>query len=294
MSTFKKPVLGIIGGSGIYDLEEIKNTKWKNIESSFGKPSDYILHGNLYDLEVRFLPRHGRGHVLSPSDINYKANIDALKRSGTTDIISLSAVGSLKEELPPGSFVLVDQYIDRTFMRETSFFGKGCVAHVSFAHPTSKQLNKAIVNSCNQSRIPLHEGGTYLAMEGPQFSTLAESNLYRSWGCSIIGMTNLPEAKLAREAELGYSSVAMVTDYDCWHPNHEAVTVEQIVKVLTENAEKAKYLIKSLTQFIANLEWNWDDQVYKALDHAIITPPEKRDPKLIKKLEIILGRVTSN
>ncbi len=290
MTAEKKPILGIIGGSGLYDLEEIKNTEWKNIESPFGKPSDAILHGNLSSLEVRFLPRHGRGHFLSPSDINFKANIDALKRSGVTDILSLSAVGSLKEEFPPGSFVLVDQYIDRTFLRDTSFFGKGCVAHVSFAHPTSRQLDKIISKACKQSDITLHEGGTYLAMEGPQFSTLAESHLYRSWGCSVIGMTNLPEAKLSREAEIGYSSLAMVTDYDCWHPAHEAVTVEQIINVLTENADKAKTLLKLLAKLLSNSNWNWNDPIYKALENAIITVPEKRDPKLIKKLDSILSR----
>ena len=244
--TAKQPVIGIIGGSGLYDIEGLEDVRWKRVATPWGEPSDALLFGRLSGVEVVFLPRHGRGHKLSPTGLDSRANIDALKRAGVTDVISLSAVGSLREDLPPGQFVIVDQFIDRTFAREKSFFGTGCVAHVSMAHPVCSRLGDALEHACNALDLNVTRGGTYLAMEGPQFSTLAESNLYRSWGCAVIGMTNMPEAKLAREAELCYATVAMVTDYDCWHEDHEAVTVEQVVKVLLGNAERARALVRAV------------------------------------------------
>ena len=236
-------VLGIMGGSGIYHVAGLKNEQWRRVASPFGETSDEFLFGELEGQQVVFVPRHGRGHVHSPSSINYRANIDALKRVGVTDILSLSACGSLREDLPPGHFVVVDQFIDRTFAREKSFFGEGLVAHVSMAHPTCGRLADAVHACAREAKFPVKLGGTYLVMEGPQFSSLAESNLYRSWGCDVIGMTNMPEAKLAREAEICYVTVAMVTDFDCWHPDHGHVQVADIVRVLTENAEKAKQLV---------------------------------------------------
>jgi 5'-methylthioadenosine phosphorylase len=236
-------VLGVIGGSGIYDVAGLENPRWENISTPWGEPSDAMLMGRLNGVDMLFLPRHGRGHVHSPTSINYRANIDALKRAGATDVISVSACGSLREDLPPGTFVLADQFIDRTHAREKSFFGHGFVAHVSLAHPVCSKLADALAEACADENIPHARGGTYLAMEGPQFSTLAESNLYRSWGCAVIGMTAMPEARLAREAELPYAIAAMVTDYDCWHPDHDHVTVEQVIAVLNANAEKACRLI---------------------------------------------------
>ncbi|MCM0022262.1 MAG: S-methyl-5'-thioadenosine phosphorylase, partial [Tagaea sp.] len=240
------PKLGIIGGSGVYDIPGLVNTRWKKVETPWGAPSDELLFGELDGQELVFLPRHGRGHKLSPTDLNFRANIDALKRSGVTEIVSVSAVGSLKAELPPGHFVLIDQFIDRTFAREKSFFGPGMVAHVSMAHPVCGRLGDHLEASCKDLKLPYTRGGIYMVMEGPQFSTQAESNLYRSWGCSVIGMTNMPEAKLAREAELCYATVAMVTDYDCWHPDHDHVTVDAVIKVLLENADKARALVKAV------------------------------------------------
>src|SRR5438477_4766165 len=237
-------VLGIIGGSGIYHVAGLKNEQWRRIASPFGETSDEFLFGELEGLPVVFVPRHGRGHFHSPSSINYRANIDALKRIGVTDILSLSACGSLREDLPPGHFVVVDQFIDRTFAREKSFFGEGLVAHVSMAHPTCGRLAEAVHACAMEAKFPVKLGGTYLVMEGPQFSSLAESNLYRSWGCDVIGMTNMPEAKLAREAEIPYAIVAMVTDFDCWHPRHDDVTVDQVIRVLTRNADTARALLK--------------------------------------------------
>ena len=233
-------LVGIIGGSGVYDIPGLTDVSWKTVDTPWGQPSDQLMFGTLNGQKLVFLPRHGRGHVRTPSDINYRANIDVLKRVGVTDIISVSAVGSLKAELPPGTFVVVDQFIDRTFARTKSFFGHGLVAHVSMAHPVCGRLGDHLADAANAARIKVVRGGTYLVMEGPQFSTKAESALYRSWGCDVIGMTNMPEAKLAREAEMCYATVAMVTDYDCWHPDHDHVTVEQIVKVLLANADKAK------------------------------------------------------
>ena len=282
--------LAIIGGSGLYDVEEFKNRELLDINTPWGNPSDQILKTKYNNKDVYFLPRHGRGHFISPSNINFRANIDALKQLGVTDIVSVSAVGSLKEDLPPGKFVLVDQFIDRTFARNKTFFDEDIVAHVSMAHPTSKALMNACEESIKKENIPYQRGGTYVVMEGPQFSTLAESNLYRSWKADVIGMTNMPEAKLAREAEIRYASVSMVTDYDCWHPDHENVDVEQVIKVLLDNATKAKNMIKNL---IDNFENHIDpkDPTNKCLDVAIITAPEKRSKKTIKKLNIIAGRV---
>ena len=282
----KKPFLGIIGGSGLYDLNNIVNPRWISVNSFYGNPSDDILIGSINDIKLAFLPRHGKNHHLLPSGINYRANIDCLKSIGVTDIISLSAVGSLKKSIKPGDFVIVDQFIDRTFARNKTFFDDGIVAHVSMAKPVSKQLSNLILESApNDFNISI--GGTYLAMEGPQFSTLAESELYRSWNCDIIGMTNMPEAKLAREAEIAYATIAMVTDYDCWHPDHDAVTVDNIIKVLNTNSVNAKILIKNIIKNIAKKEWQWTDPAYNALENAIITPLDARPKKAIQKLQNI-------
>src|SRR5688572_8972935 len=240
------PIIGVIGGSGIYEIDGLENRRWVTQASSFGEPSDQLLRGELAGVNMVFLPRHGRGHRFSPSSINYRANIDALKRAGVTEILSISACGSFKEELPPGHFVIVDQFIDRTFARQKSFFGTGCVAHVSVAHPVCPRLGDALEAAARGLSLPVTRGGSYLVMEGPQFSTKAESELYRQWGCSVIGMTNMPEAKLAREAELCYATVAMVTDFDCWHPDHDHVTVDQVVKVLFGNADRARALVKAV------------------------------------------------
>ena len=286
-----KAIIGIIGGSGIEQIEDLKGAQWNSISSPFGKSSDDLLFGEIDDDPIVFLPRHGRGHKLTPTAINYRANIDCLKRAGVTDIISLSAVGSLKEEYMPGNFVLVDQFIDRTVSREKTFFGAGCVAHVSFSHPISDRLQPALHNTCLDLGLPSHLGGTYICMEGPQFSTLAESNLYRSWGCDVIGMTNMPEAKLAREAELPYATVAMVTDYDCWHPDHEAVSVESVIKVIEKNRDNANLLLKNALPRI-KVRPNEDIQGGdRALDFAIVTSPENRDPELVAKLDAVAGRV---
>ncbi len=288
-------VIGIIGGSGIYDIDGLEDRQWVRATSSFGEPSDEILTGMLYGQKMAFLPRHGRGHKIPPSDVNYRANIDALKRLGVTDLISLSAVGSLKEQLPPGTFVIVDQFIDRTFAREKSFFGRGLVAHVSMAHPVCSRLGDWLQQAAQEAGIDAVRGGTYLAMEGPQFSSLAESNLYRQWGCDVIGMTNMPEAKLAREAELCYASVAMVTDFDCWHPEHDAVTVEQIIGVLLANADKGRALVK---QVVPKLQADAGANGHAAacacrtaLQHALITAPDARDPAMIDKLSAVAGRL---
>ena len=282
--------LAIIGGSGLYDVEEFKERELISLDTPWGKPSDEILKTKYNDNEVYFLPRHGRGHFISPTKINFRANIDALKQLGVSDIVSVSAVGSLKENLPPGKFVIVDQFIDRTFAREKTFFEDEIVAHVSMAHPTSNGLMNACEDAIKKSNIDYQRNGTYVVMEGPQFSTLAESNLYRSWNADVIGMTNMPEAKLAREAEIRYASVSMVTDFDCWHPDHENVDVQQVIKVLLSNAEKAKIMIKNL---IDNYEKFIDpnDPTNNCLDVAIITASEKRTQKTIKKLSTIAGRV---
>ena len=284
--------LAIIGGSGLYDIEEFEERDFIDLDTPWGKPSDQILKTNFNGKEVFFLPRHGRGHYISPSKINFRANIDALKQLGVTDIASISAVGSLKEDLPPGKFVIVDQFIDRTFDRKKTFFDEEIVAHVSMAYPTSNGLMKACEEAIKKEKIEYQKGGTYIVMEGPQFSTLAESNLYRSWKADVIGMTNMPEAKLAREAEIRYASISMVTDYDCWHPDHENVDVKQVIKVLLDNASKAKNMIKNL---IDNFEIYIDanDPTNNCLDVAIITAPEKRTQKTINKLKTVAGRVLS-
>ena len=285
-----KNKLAIIGGSGLYDVEEFKERELLDIKTPWGKPSDQILKTKYNDKEIYFLPRHGKGHFINPSNINFRANISSLKQLGITDIVSVSAVGSLKEELPPGKFVIIDQFIDRTFARSKTFFDDEIVAHVSMAHPTSKGLMNACEEAIKKENIEYQRGGTYVVMEGPQFSTLAESNLYRSWKADVIGMTNMPEAKLAREAEIRYASVSMVTDYDCWHPDHENVDVKQVIKVLLDNAIKAKNMIKNL---INNFENHIDsnDPTNNCLDVAIITAPEKRSKKTKDKLNVIAGRV---
>jgi 5'-methylthioadenosine phosphorylase len=286
-----EPVIGIIGGSGLYDIAGLEEKRWRRIETPWGEPSDELLEGFLSGVRCLFLPRHGRGHRLSPTHLNYRANIDALKRAGATEIVSLSAVGSLRAELPPGHFVIVDQFIDRTFAREKSFFGEGCVAHVSMAHPVCPRLGDALEAAARALALPVTRGGTYLVMEGPQFSTLAESELYRSWGLSVIGMTNMPEAKLAREAELCYATVAMVTDYDCWHPDHDAVTVDALVKVLFENADKARALVREVVPLLSAPRGPCLGSCDRALEYAVITAPEKRDPALMAKLDAVAGRV---
>jgi 5'-methylthioadenosine phosphorylase len=286
-----KNILGVIGGSGVYDISGLTNTHWKKIDSPFGQPSDDLLFGDLDGVEMVFLPRHGRGHKLSPSEINYRANIDVLKRVGVTDIISVSAVGSLKESLKPGMFVIVDQYIDRTFAREKSFFKNGIVAHVSMAHPVCSRLGDQVEVAASGANLDMTRGGTYLVMEGPQFSTLAESEYYRRLGCDVIGMTNMPEAKLAREAEICYVSVAMVTDFDCWHPSHDSVTVDQIVKVLHDNAQKARSLVSLVVPLIAKDQLAEACGCRRALNNALITAPDARDPDLLRRLDSVASRV---
>lgn len=286
-----KNVLGIIGGSGLYDLPGLVDTRWVAVDTPFGAPSDELYIGRLGDAQLVFLPRHGRGHRIPPSEVNYGANIAALKMAGCTDVLSLSAVGSLREDLPPGHFVVVDQFIDRSFARAKSFFGTGLVAHVSMAHPVCKRLGEHVLATLAARGVPHAHGGTYLAMEGPQFSTLAESELYRSWGCSVIGMTNMPEAKLAREAELCYCSVAMVTDFDCWHPGHDAVTVDAIIRVLLGNAEQARGLVAQLAGDVAADAQASACACRSALEHALITAPEARDAALVERLRPIVGRV---
>jgi len=291
MSDLITPMIGFIGGSGVYDLDGLEDRKWVKVHTPWGDPSDEILTGVLSGARVAFLPRHGRGHPTPPSALNYRANIDAMKRIGCTELISLSAVGSLKEELPPGHFVIVDQFIDRTFAREKSFFGSGCVAHVSVAHPICPRLGDALEGAAKAISIPYTRGGTYLVMEGPQFSTKAESLLYRQWGCDVIGMTNMPEAKLAREAELCYATLAMVTDYDCWHPDHDHVTVEQVVKVLFSNADKARAVVQGVVPMLGAPRGPCPAGCDRALDHALITAPERRDPDMLAKLDVVARRV---
>jgi len=291
LDTILTPMIGIIGGSGLYDIPGLERRERRRVETPWGPPSDDLLLGELAGVRCAFLPRHGVGHTTSPSHLNYRANIDALKRVGCTELLSLSAVGSLKEELPPGHFVIVDQFIDRSFAREKSFFGEGCVAHVSVADPVCTRLGDALEASARRLGLPVTRGGTYLVMEGPQFSTRAESNLYRSWGCSVIGMTNMPEAKLAREAELCYATVAMVTDYDCWHDGHDAVTVDQIVRVLLDNADKARMLVADVVPGLGAARGSCPYGCDRALEHALITPVDHRDPALMAKLDAVAGRV---
>ncbi len=287
-----KTMIGVIGGSGLYEIEGLQAAHWRRVETPWGAPSDEILVGSLDGVEMAFLPRHGRGHVHSPSSVPYRANIDALKRLGVTEVISVSACGSFREEMAPGDFVLVDQFIDRTFSRDKSFFGSGCVAHVSLANPTCARLGEACANAAEAEGITLHRGGTYLAMEGPQFSTLAESRLYREqWGCDVIGMTNMPEAKLAREAEFCYASVAMVTDYDSWHPDHGEVDINRIIQTLLGNAAKARGMIARLPALLGADRDACPHGCNRALDHAILTAPERRDPEVLARLDAVAGRV---
>jgi 5'-methylthioadenosine phosphorylase len=284
-------VIGVIGGSGLYRIDGMTGVEWRRVDSAFGAPSDELCFGEIDGARVVFLPRHGRGHRIPPGEINFRANIDALKRAGVTDIVSISAVGSFKEELPPGRFVLVNQFIDRTHARATSFFGTGLVAHVGMGHPVCARLGDALEAAGLAHGIAMHRGGTYLCIEGPQFSMQAESNLYRGWGCDVIGMTNMPEAKLAREAELCYATVAMVTDFDVWHPGHDHVTIDMVVAVVTANAERAKNLIKSVAPVLARHSGACPHGCRHALEHAVITAPEARDPAMVAKLDAVAGRV---
>lgn len=284
--------IGIIGGSGLYEIDGLEGSAWISVDSPWGAPSDDVLTGTLHGIPMVFLPRHGRGHVHSPTTVPYRANIDALKRIGVTDVISVSACGSFREDMAPGDFVIVDQFIDRTFAREKSFFGTGCVAHVSVAHPTCPRLSAACLQAAQDAGITVHSGGTYLAMEGPQFSSQAESHLYRDvWKCDVIGMTNMPEAKLAREAELCYASVAMITDYDSWHPDHGAVDVSDVIKTLTGNGTKARDMVTRLPALLDVIRTPCPHGCDRALEHAIMTAPAKQDPALIAKLDAVAGRV---
>jgi 5'-methylthioadenosine phosphorylase len=286
-----EPLLAVVGGSGLYDLPGLTDTRWVTVDTPWGAPSDEIFLGRLGGARLAFLPRHGRGHRIPPSEVNYRANIAALKSLGATDLLSLSAVGGLRADLPPGTFVLVDQYIDRTFAREKSFFGTGMVAHVSMAHPVCPRLGDHVQAALAGQGVPHVRGGTYVVMEGPQFSTLAESQLYRSWNASVIGMTNMPEAKLAREAELCYCSVSMVTDFDCWHPGHDAVTVDSVIRVLLGNAQTARTLVAGLAGTIAADVRASACACRRALDQALITAPEARDPAVVERLRFVAGRV---
>ena len=284
-------MIGVIGGSGVYRIEGLEGASWVKVKTPWGKPSDEILVGRLMSTPMAFLPRHGRGHVHSPGSIPYRANIDALKRLGCTDVIAVSAVGSLREDFGPGDFVLVEQFIDRTFAREKSFFGAGCVAHVSLAHPTCPRLGSALALAATAAGKTIHQGATYLAMEGPQFSTLAESRLYRQWGADVIGMTGMPEAKLAREAELCYASLAMVTDYDCWHPDHDAVDVATVIATLTANADAARATVAELPSALQGPRMPCPQGCDRALGHALMTAPDQRDPELLARLDAVAGRV---
>ena len=285
------PIIGVIGGSGVYEIDGLENTRWVKVSSPFGEPSDELFFGELDGQRMVFLPRHGRGHRIPPSELNYRANIDCMKRAGVTEIISISACGSLKATLPPGTFVICDQFIDRTFARKKSFFGTGLVAHVALGDPVCSRLGDAIEDAVKELNISYQRGGTYLVMEGPQFSTRAESNLYRTWDCDVIGMTNMPEAKLAREAEMCYATVAMVTDFDCWHPDHDDVTVEAIITVLLGNADKGRALVKTTMPKLKDRFEPCHAGCQTALERALITTPDARDPEMIKKLNAVAGRV---
>ena len=292
MTNHIQPVIGVIGGSGVYDIDGLENPRWEKVSSPFGEPSDALLFGELAGQKMVFLPRHGRGHRIPPSEINYRANIDCLKRAGVTEILSVSACGSLREDLPPGTFVIVDQFIDRTFARAKSFFGTGLVAHVGLGHPTCSRLGDGVFEAAKKIGVPVQKGGTYLCMEGPQFSTLAESNLYRTWGCDVIGMTNMPEAKLAREAELPYATVAMVTDYDCWRADQAAVEVTNVLDIMAGNTGKAKTMIEQLGAALQDTPRTLSPQgIETCLDFAMITAPDARDPAVLTKLNTVAGRV---
>ena len=285
-------MIGVIGGSGVYELDALEGAEWRKVETPWGAPSDSVLTGTLGGTRMAFLPRHGRGHVHSPTTVPYRANIDAMKRIGVTDLVSVSACGSFREEMAPGHFVVVDQFIDRTFAREKSFFGQGCVAHVSVAHPVCPRLSGACAEAAEAQGVTVHRGGTYLAMEGPQFSTLAESRMYReAWGAEVIGMTNMPEAKLAREAELCYASLAMITDYDSWHPDHGEVDVADIIRTLQGNAAAARGLVARLPALLGGARASCPSGCDRALEHAILTAPDARDPEAVARLDAVAGRV---
>jgi 5'-methylthioadenosine phosphorylase len=284
-------MIGVMGGSGVYNIEGLEDAKWQKVETPWGDPSDEILTGTLDGVRMAFLPRHGRGHIHSPTTVPYRANIDALKRLGVTDLLSVSACGSFREEMAPGDFVIVDQFIDRTFAREKSFFGTGCVAHVSVAHPVCERLSGLAYEAARSTGVTVHMGGTYLAMEGPQFSSIAESKMYRAWGADVIGMTNMPEAKLAREAEICYASIAMITDFDSWHPDHGAVDINAILATLGANSATAKALVAALPALLGSKYDPCPHGCDRALEHAIMTAPEKRNPELVAKLDAIAGRV---
>jgi 5'-methylthioadenosine phosphorylase len=287
-----KAMIGVIGGSGLYEIDGLQNAAWQTIETPWGPPSDAILTGTLGGVPMAFLPRHGRGHVHTPSSVPYRANIDALKRLGVTDVVSVSACGSFREDMAPGDFVILDQYIDRTFAREKSFFGPGCVGHVSVANPTCPRLSEACETAAREAGIKVHKGGTYLAMEGPQFSTMAESKLYREvWGCDVIGMTGMPEANLAREAELCYASVAMITDYDSWHPHHGEVDISDIIATLSGNADKGRNMVRRLPALLGTERTPCPHGCDRVLDFAILTAADKRDPALVARLDAVAGRV---
>ncbi len=288
----KQRVIGVMGGSGVYEIDGLEDATWQTVGTPWGDPSDALLTGTLNGVKMVFLPRHGRGHVHSPSTVNYRSNIDAMKQMGVTDLFSVSAVGSFREEMAPGDFVIVDQFIDRTFAREKSFFGTGCVAHVSVAHPVCERLSGIAYEAARATGVTVHKGGTYLAMEGPQFSSMAESKMYReSWGCDVIGMTNMPEAKLAREAEICYASIAMVTDYDSWHPDHGAVQITDILATLKANTDNAKALVAALPGLLHEAYAPCEHGCDRALEYAIMTAPDKRDPDVIEKLATVAGRV---
>jgi 5'-methylthioadenosine phosphorylase len=291
MSSSQTQVVGVIGGSGVYEIDGLRNLRWQTVHSPFGEPSDQLLVGELEGCKMVFLPRHGRGHRIPPSEVNFRANIDVMKRAGVTDLLSIGAVGSLREGLAPGTFVIVDQFVDRTFARHKSFFGTGLVAHVSMAHPVCARLGRQLAYAARELAIPVADRGTYLVMEGPQFSSLAESQLYRSWNCDVVGMTNMPEAKLAREAELCYASVAMVTDYDCWHPEHDHVTVDAIVGMLVRNSEKGRSLIRHVVPRLQTDPQATGCSCRSALEHALITAPGARSPALVRQLDAVAGRV---
>ena len=287
----RQRVIGVMGGSGVYEIDGLEDAAWQEVTTPWGPPSDALLTGRLDGIKMVFLPRHGRGHVHSPSTVNYRANIDAMKQLGVTDLVSVSAVGSFREEMAPGDFVIIDQFIDRTFAREKSFFGTGCVAHVSVAHPVCERLSGLAYEAARTTGVAVHMGGTYLAMEGPQFSSMAESKLYRDWGCDVIGMTNMPEAKLAREAEICYASVAMVTDYDSWHPDHGAVDITAIFATLKANTHHAKALVAALPALLSEAYAPCEHGCDRALEFAIMTAPDRRDPAVIEKLSTVAGRV---
>ena len=285
-------VIGVLGGSGLYELDSLEDGRWEPAISAWGEPSDEVFRGHIGDVELVFLPRHGRGHRLSPSQLNYRANIDALKRAGCTDIYSVSACGSLREDIAPGDFVVVDQFVDRTHLRERSFFGDGVVAHVPMAEPVSRRLGEFAIRAAEPAEVRLHRSGTYIAIEGPQFSTRAESLMYRSWGCAVIGMTNMPEARLAREAELPYATIAMATDYDCWREGEASVSVTDVVKVLRENADHARALITQIAKDLHGVARTPDPQgIETVLDHALITTPDARNAELVARLDAVAGRV---